>query len=352
MGSTYYVDPAAGGSNNGTSWTHAWTSVQSAFDTAVAGDVCYCRGTQTVSATIDVDTNSGTNAAGFIKFIGCNASGTVDGTRFTIQGDGANAVHLMTKTGAISMIWIENFRFTAAYTAKSGFNGQGDTTQSGAWLWINCSFDTNAADGMTGMRYCNVSWYFRCCFHSNGGYGYNGTVYGGKFYFCSFHDNTSTGHYGGGSSQLLFGCILHGNGDDGVSPIATYSSDTVHCVIDGNTDDGYIVAAGTGTVFQLIFGTRITNHSGSGDIGLNCNSEPVITAYCYFEDNDGDNIQNATLHQFIPAINLATTSNLEDLANTTEGYVSTTGGSEDFSTNYVDSGDPDLRRTAITIPWT
>ena len=42
---TRYVDPTASGSNNGTSWTHAWTTMQSAYDTAVAGDQVYCRGT-------------------------------------------------------------------------------------------------------------------------------------------------------------------------------------------------------------------------------------------------------------------------------------------------------------------
>ena len=92
---TKYVDPAAGGSNNGSDWTNAWTDIQSAFDTCVAGDIVYCRGTQTLSVTIDVDTNSGDDTSGFIKFIGCNASGVVDGTYFTINGN-AGAYHGLT----------------------------------------------------------------------------------------------------------------------------------------------------------------------------------------------------------------------------------------------------------------
>lgn len=122
---TYYVDPLAAGSNDGTSWTNAWTSIQSAFDTAVVGDIVYCRGTQTVAARIDVDTNSGTNAGGFIKFVGCNASGTVDGTRFTIQGDGANACDLLYKTGAMSMRHHNHRRARTQYgLASTGREGR------------------------------------------------------------------------------------------------------------------------------------------------------------------------------------------------------------------------------------
>ena len=71
---TYYCDPDAGGANDGTLWTDAWTTVQSGFDTATAGDIVYCRGTETLAAAIDVDTNAGT-ATSFIYFIGCNRTG-------------------------------------------------------------------------------------------------------------------------------------------------------------------------------------------------------------------------------------------------------------------------------------
>lgn len=123
----------------------------------------------------------------------------------------------------------------------------------------------------------------------------------------------------------------------------------MNCVIDGNADDGIAITSRTDLQFALILACRITNHSGAGDIGLNANSEPCITGWCYFEDNDGDNVQNATLHQFIPAEGGSTTSNIEDQANTDAGYVDS--ANHDFSTRYVDAGDPDLRRTAITVPW-
>jgi hypothetical protein len=348
---TRYVDPAAGGDNDGSSWINAWTSIQSAFDTAVAGETVYCRGTQTVAAQIDVDTQTGGNATGFIKFVGCNASGNVDGTRFTIQGDGANACDLIYKTGAMHMIWLENIRLTAAFGTKSGISS--DTTGGVGWVFVNVSFDNNTSNGFTNGRYIIAASFFRCTFYSNGAAGYSGTSNPSDFFLCSFHDNTGTGLSSGSGLGTVYGCVLHGNGDDGYAGApGSFPTSFINCVIDGNTDDGIFISSNSSNIATVIIGSRITNHSGAGDIGLNCASEPVITAYCYFEDNDGDNIQNATVHQFIPAVGTETTSNVEDQADTTEGYVSTTGGSEDFSTNYVDGTDPSLRRTAITIPWT
>ena len=37
-----YVKPAAGGANDGTSWTDAYTDIQSAFDTMASGDDIWC----------------------------------------------------------------------------------------------------------------------------------------------------------------------------------------------------------------------------------------------------------------------------------------------------------------------
>lgn len=41
MAGPFYVDSAAGGANNGTSWTDAWTSIDSALTTVAAGEIIY-----------------------------------------------------------------------------------------------------------------------------------------------------------------------------------------------------------------------------------------------------------------------------------------------------------------------
>jgi len=338
----HYVDPAAGGDNDGSSWINAWTNIQSAFDDCVAGDICYCRGTQTFAdaTQIDIDTNSGTNAEGHIKFIGCNASGNVDGTRFVLDVNSKDCHGLVLANG-VDMVWLENIEVkNCGGTVKDGFT-KTDTGSSQGCVFINCSSHNNSRYGFGGAGYISQDFYIRCTAYLNSaGFSSAGT----RLIFCSSHDNTGIGI--SFSSGLIYGCIVYGNGDDGI--YSNLSNVILNTVIDSNTDNGIELVSGTSLFPALILGCRITNHSGAGDIGLNAASENLITGWCYFEDNDGDNIQNATLHTQIQ-VNGSNT-NMEDLANTNEGYVSKTDGSEDYTTAYTDAGDPDLRRTAITIP--
>ena len=346
MDGPFYVDPAAAGSATGADWTNAWTTLQTALDTAVAGEIIYCRGTQTLSgAALDVDTNAGTNAGGWIKVIGCNASGNVDGTRFVVDANGGSH-HVFAFTNTADMYWFENIE--AKNTAAGSYDGFiGTAASSLGCVFINCCANTCGRYGFN-SRF-DASLFYRCVAYSNGSTGFYSLQYSVNLLLCCSRDNTD----GGFISNLgpHYGCIAHGNGNDGISPLPRTDTSNllVNCVVDGNVDDGILTQGFTTLCFQIVFGCRITNHSGSGDIGLNCNSEPTVSGFNYFEDNDGDNIQNATLHQFIPLEGGSSTSNLEDLANTNEGYVDKTN--HDFSTGYTDSGDPDLRRTAITIPW-
>lgn len=343
MAGPFYVDPA-GDNSNGLSWATAWITIQTAFDTAVAGEIIYCRGTQTLAAAIDVDINAGTNAAGWIKVIGCNAAGNVDGTRFILNGNAAD-IHILTAIGAADMYWMENVEVkNTGGAAKNGFNFS--TSSIDGWILINCCANNCSGHGFFNSNIAFAS-FIRCISYSNtldGFYGSNGP---NRYFFCCARDNSRDG-FSTLYIDVVYGCITHGNTDDGIG-VLRYNTCLINTVIDGNADDGIELAASTGLPTPLIIGCRITNQSGAGSIGLNANSEPVVIGWCYFEDNDGDNIQNATLHQFIPLEGGALTSNLEDLANTEEGYVDK--ANHDFSTRYVDAGDPDLRRVAITIPW-
>lgn len=345
MAGPFYVDPAATGTNDGSSWTNAWTSIVSAFGASgpAAGEICYCRGTETFTDTTarDVATKSGSNAAGFIKFIGCNASGNQDGTRFVL--DAATQVqHVLQSSTANDMIWFENFEFKRAGTGKDGFNGNVNGTQG--WVFINCSFNNNAGNGANGGNYIANSLFFRCVFHSNSGSGAISTNVSNYYIACASHDN---GNDGVTSVGALAGCIVYDNTDDGIA-VQQNTNLIFNTVINGNGDDGCMVTSWTALAFPIFFGCRITNHSGAGDIGLNANSEPIITIGCYFEDNDGNNIQNDSLHYNVSIDGTTASSNIEDQANTNEGYTSKTNGSEDFNLRT----DASLRRTAITIPLT
>lgn len=335
----YYVDPAATGSNDGSSWTNAWKNPQSAFDTVTAGNTCYMRGTYTYTsstATIDIDTNSGGNSTGYIKFIGCNSSGNVDGTRFVFDINN-QLVNGITVVANYQMIWFQNIEVKRAGTGKSGIFVGNPTA---GWVFINCSFNNCASMGISAGAGFGSSTFYRCAFYnnSNGLYLSSNTAI---LAFSSFHDNTNYGiGYLGG---VLYNSLVYDNVYG--SSTTALSAKIIGSVIDSNTSYGISYGAGTSTNASVVFGSRITNHSGSGDKGIDANSEPLTTGYSYFENNDGYNIQNASLHYFIPNAD-GTTTNLEDQSNTNQGYTDLSSTPPNFNLR----SDASLRRVAVSIP--
>ena len=325
-----YVDPAATGNNDGTEWTHAWTDMQDALDTAVAGDVVYCRGTQTLSASLEIDTNTG-SATGWIKFIGCNASGSVDGTRFVIDGDDTATYCIDHKTNSISYLWFENIEVKQA--TGIGWNLTGILCNY--MMFINCSSNNNGSHGWDNFT---QSAHIRCIAYENGGSGFN-LPNNGSLIFCRARNNTGNGF--DLTAQLrtaLIGCIADHNGGIGFKDL--YANIVLfNCVADHNTGDGvqmYSISYG----INLLIGSRITNH---GTIGVDCSSKPIVEGWNYLQDNTGDNFQNATYKQNIPYNGSSSTQ--EDQGDTESGYVD-----EDDPEDYNLTGVATLRRTGISIP--
>ncbi len=317
------------------------------------GDVCTgTTSTSTVTAhtgvakyTIDIDTNAGTNAAGWIKFIGVKSDWTVDGTRAIVDGKTTSNNHGLSI--AKSMLWFENVEVKAL--GGSSMDGFVCVTGVNGLVMINCSGNTCSGAGFNNYN-AQVCTFIRCVAYSNTESGFFASNGYNNFLFCCARDNTIHGFQSPYLGDVLFGCVAHGNTDDGISAPHP-ASHIINCVADGNSDDGIDLAASTNLYAQLIIGSRVTNHSGAGDNGLTLNGEPCIVGWSYFEDNtDNINDHTSALFQFIPLEGGSTTSNLEDLANTNEGYVDDL--THDFSTGYTDGGDPDLRRVAITVPWT
>lgn len=350
---TYYVDHA--GSNTAPYDTQAKAAPALATILAIppsAGDIIYCCDNagagETIAAELDLS-SSGTNAGGWIKIIGCNSSGVVDGTRYVISG-GGNDILIFDFAGQ-DMWWLENIEVTNTGTAanKHGFY----SSASGAIgiVFINCCANNCSGNGFS---FTNVTapFCFRCVSYSNTLSGWGDPSASGaaaKLLFCCARDNAVDGFNKLNVSSIYIGCVSHNNTDDGIGDI-TAGSVFFNCAIDGNGDDGLELTASTNLYAPQIMGCRITNHSGAGDNGLYLNGEPCIVGFSYFEDNtDNINDHTSALFQFIPTEGGATTSNLEDGADTDEGYVDK--ANHDFSTRYVDGTDPSLRRVAITVPW-
>jgi hypothetical protein len=287
MATTYYVDPAAAGNNDGSTWTHAWTTIQSAADTAVAGDLVKCRGTETLAALIDFDTNSGSLANGFIKFVGCNAAGDVDGTRYVLNANGARANCI--KVAGKTYIWLENFELTGATAAGFGYA----SAPWGDWVFINVishnngthGFDSNYSEGGRQITFV------RCRAYANGSstahHGWSGG-YQGIFVYVGCESIGNTGHGFAGCAhsygyEIYIGSIAHDNGAD------NFNSNLGNMLILGGVIDAADVAGKAGVRFVgkygLVMGARLTNNTAGLVAEANMRA---LVGWSYFGGNTDD----------------------------------------------------------------
>ena len=235
----YYVDPDAGGNDDGTTWTHAWTTLQRAIDGTngtqpTAGDTVYCRlsssASESISAQIDWDGNDGT-AANSLNWVGCNASGVEDGTRYVIDA-GSSSCHGWHFNG-MQFLYIRNFELKSSATGtyhgiiadtagSSGsfvnvyihdFPGHGVSMEG--WLnytsWVHCRFSSN---GMCGIYRSNATdTFYGCVSDNNGDDGFNSTDRS-AWYGCVAHSNTDNGWNLYNQARCI-NCVAHDNGQDG-----------------------------------------------------------------------------------------------------------------------------------------
>ena len=213
---TYYVRSAGGNDGNaGTSFALGWATLQHAFDTAVAGDeVLICAdGAHSPTATVDVDTNSGTASAP-IFFKGASATGVDDGTQAEINGSGLPATTDMLNVTR-SNLFFQNLRLTEA----TGHNISG-TSAANYNYFKDCRFD-NA--GSFGCAYIGTDWFFVHCRADNngaGGIGQPGTTTNdtqySRYLFCNVHDNGTHGIVNSGVGQTYIGNNIYDNAEAGI----------------------------------------------------------------------------------------------------------------------------------------
>lgn len=244
---TYYVDPVSGNDGNaGTSLGTAWKTTQKALDTAVAGDsVRLCAtGVETITATIDADTNAGTSINP-IRFFAANASGTIDGTKYTIRAG-------------------------AAITAVINFAAAADATR-----WQGVDFDGNSQ--ATYAIYNNV----------DGSDGHNFTA-------CRSRRATSHGIYIRGSAWRFDGHESDNNGGQGIGHSAANRANIYFFrgSLHHNASTGWLVDANG----CRLTGSRVYRNGGSGGVELGSNSNGFMCEgnTFYGNTNDGLRFFNAT----------------------------------------------------------
>ncbi len=240
---TYYVDPVSGSdAAAGTSFATAWATTQHAADTAVAGDeVRLCKtGTESISATLDFDTNSGTVSAP-ITFVSYDSTGTSQEDGYHIQV--ASSISILQD---LISDWL---RFVGI-----DFDGNGNVTST-------CVDASGSGEGENTI-------YIRCTLRDCDGHGSN--IRGGfiSFIGCNIHSmglcglrpqSTASSRW---SSGLILGNRIHGNGDAGIGDMGGNSLRIIGNLIYGNLGDGIEFTAAIQFVNDIIIGNTIFGNLG------------------------------------------------------------------------------------------
>ena len=283
QGITYYVDVDAGGNNNGSSWTHAFTDLQSALAEAVSEDeIRVADGTYTPSVPADpcdVRTKTFQLKNGVAIYGGYAGSGAPnpdqrDPNRYMtiLNGDLAgndgpppdppgllddpgraeNSYHVVTASGIDASAVMYGFTVTGgnANVFQDQISGGGMYNNNASPTVTNCIFRSNSAFGGGGAM-CNVAAsrpaVSNCTFSSNrantGGGVVNGNLSGATVANCLFIGNWAVIHGGGmhntiGSNPIVGNCIFSGNwagnAGGGMCNFADSSAAVTNCTFSGN----------------------------------------------------------------------------------------------------------------------
>ena len=286
-----YVDAAASGSGNGTSWTNAYTDLQAALTQSNATEVWVTAGTykpaepggdRTTAFDLSNDMRiAGGFAGGEARFVerDYQANLTIlsgdlngdDGPDWTNRED--NSVHVVTARGiyAKPTAVLDGVVVTAgnANHALPNDRGGGLYSTNASPTILNCKFHGNFAEYGGGGVYndgyqraiipltlTNCTFTQNLAGHSGGGL-YNVDAGGALVVNCAFHGNSAEyggGVYNAGCTPTIVNCIFTGNSSSyyGGALANRWSSDTIltNCTLIGNTtgtDGGGIYNYGGGS---------------------------------------------------------------------------------------------------------
>lgn len=294
-----------------------------------------------VSEPIRFDTQGGSAAVGFIKYIGTTAVWANDRTRCVFDAHGAcSATAVIFSVSTQDYLWWENIEIDNsmdygmyAHTAAAAYN-----------VAINLYIHDCADHGLRAQEVLTYTRFYRCRMEANGGHGEDRARYS-AWIACSFIDNSGNG--ASARSESFLGCVFHNNDTYGLYDNSSHSSFVAHCVFDENEPTGMGVYATAVTPHGLYVGNRFSNHSGVGGIGLGAVAtvRPILI-YNYFEDNTLNYDVDCEIIEGSTGIG----SQAQDNADTDEGYTNRAG--DDFSTRYVGVADPTERREDISLDGT
>ncbi|KKN09305.1 hypothetical protein LCGC14_1047960 [marine sediment metagenome] len=224
-----FVDSTATGANNGTSWTDAYTSLNTAMLAAniAPGDQLLVSGTFNETVTI-AEAGAATTPNLVQGDDKSGGAGVGSPAIFTIDGQSTRANGITSGLGAAHGYYVFKDMKVTGCTAIGVFLGGTDTitfkrcefTNNVSWgikgddqlLCEECTFTLAAADG--GVDCDNNCVFVGCKVYNNVGHGIsmnNGLVFACEF-FSNSGDNVRTNS--GSSGKYILNCIFDGDGKD------------------------------------------------------------------------------------------------------------------------------------------
>jgi predicted outer membrane repeat protein len=280
---TYFVKHDATGDNDGSSWTHAFTTVQAALDVAVSGDeIWVAAGTYKPLQDYDLGDESDARLYHFRMIEGVEIYGGFEGTEDPNTFDLADRDFVSNETILSGDIGIEDVNSDNCYHVFFHPSGLGLTNAAvldGFTITRGYADDTNPHDEGAGMHNDDNSPLIRnCTFEFNfaeqrGGAMFNIGASNPGLFGCNFNNNEAYYSHGGAIYNIYL--------EDGVMIIDD-------CDFTSNTASS---GAG-GAIYTYVGELEISNSNFSGNIALDggaifnyYETSPTITD-CNFELNE------------------------------------------------------------------
>lgn len=291
-----YVDDSAAGLNLGTSWTDAFTSLQTALEAA----------RRTGGGAVEIWTAQGfyyttTGSDRTVSFVipsGLHLYGGFQGTETSLSQRTSPAFYITAMTGSLAgadSFTVVNADNTSSATLVDGFSiahgdndgtggstgmGGGVTLNNGSAEFRNCKFISNVAGTAGGGVYssggaplfANCLFYHNSCDNGEGAGFYHTGAAKAQLYNCSFLGNTAIGD--GGAAKFSFAPGLMAN-----------------CLFSGNTTSsgvsrgGACSVAGAPATVSFRNCTFSNNHSGGEGGGVATSAGPVDLTNCILWGN-------------------------------------------------------------------
>ena len=280
----FYVDGENGNdSNAGTATGTAWATIQKAFDMIAASGAPNDGDEVRIMKTADDATHYGISAKLTVTWnnkeviiTGANASGVVDGTIVTIDGDGLDGSTPMMEVSVATAdhLVFSHLKFDAADTAQHCV--EATASNSHHVVFVNCQFTQATSHGIFTNALAMYWNYVNCRFDNNGDSGleHSSSLYG-AVHKCLFDNNAGDGARMGQTAKVTQ-CVFFNNGDDGAY-FSNPGSFICDCVFDDNAGDGLFVSGGgQGIVTNCMF----SNNTAYGlNVGSGCETRQFNCAF-------------------------------------------------------------------------